>query len=42
LAKNDADLLAYQKQRSAPRISLSSVGIDGDGEKLELEVDNFG
>ena len=42
LAKNDADLLAYQKQRSAPRISLSSVGIHGDGEKLELEVDNFG
>ena len=40
LAKNDDDLLAFQKQRSTPAISLASVG--HDGEKLELEVDDFG
>ena len=40
LVKDDADLLAFQKQRSMPRVSLSSVGLDG--EKLEVEIDDFG
>lgn len=40
LAKNDAELLAMQKQRSIPRVSLSNVGLDG--EQLVMEVDDFG
>ena len=39
LIVQDAELLAFQKQRSTPRVSLSSIGVDR--EEVVLEADNF-
>ena len=40
LAQNDAELLAFQKQRSTPKVSLTHIGLDD--ENVVLEIDNFG
>ena len=38
----DVELLQFQKQRSTPKVSLSSVNVDGIGEDIICEVDDFG
>ena len=40
LAVPDVELLAFQKQRSTPKVSLSEIRDDGHEDKL-LELDNF-
>lgn len=40
-AEPDFELLAFQKQRSTPRFSLSQIK-EGEDEKVLVEVDDFG
>ena len=40
LAVPDVELLAFQKQRSTPKVSLSGVNEDGQEDNL-LELDDF-
>ena len=39
-AVDDVELLAFQKQRSMPKVRLSNVGQDGHEEEL-LQIDDF-
>ena len=36
----DVELLQFQKQRSTPKVSLSSVNLDGEEENI-VEIDDF-
>ena len=36
----DVELLAFQKQRSTPKVSLSGIGADGQEEQY-VEIDDF-
>ena len=42
LRSHDTELLAFQKQRSTPKVSLSAICEQTGVEKELVEVDNFG